>query len=101
MFRVVRMMILQQTLPSSSAAGAAVHHACQTSKVLKYNKRGDRLARKTPKHGHGGKPWGRHQTTSHDQHRRMLANQPRPGTANSEHRREGKKWDKNGKTQVG
>src|SRR3546814_4713057 len=69
MFRVVRMMILQQTLPSSSAAGAAVHHACQTSKVLKYNKRGDRLARKTPKNGRGGKHLGRHQTISTDHHR--------------------------------
>src|SRR3546814_3699518 len=65
MFRVVRMMILQQTLPSSSAAGAAVHHACQTSKVLKYNKRGDRLARKTPKNGRGGKHLGRHRSEEH------------------------------------
>src|SRR3546814_6122327 len=79
MFRVVRMMILQQTLPSSSAAGAAVHHACQTSKVLKYNKRGDRLARKTPKNGRGGKHLGRHQTISPDHHRGSFAIEHRDG----------------------
>src|SRR3546814_3944715 len=79
MFRVVRMMILQQTLPSSSAAGAAVHHACQTTKVLKYNKRGDKLARKTPKNGRGGKHLGRQQTISPDHHRGSIAIEHRDG----------------------
>src|SRR3546814_12714704 len=73
------MMSLQQTLPSSSAAGAAVHHACQTSKVLKYNKRGDRLARKTQKNGRGGKHLGRHQTISPDHHRGSFAIEHRDG----------------------
>src|SRR3546814_17792136 len=72
MFRVVRMMILQQTLPSSSAAGAAVPHACQPSQVLKYNKPGDRLARKTPKNGRGGKNLARHTTKSPHHHQEHL-----------------------------